>query len=159
MEALHRKIKTIKFDPFVFWLFWFWKFSTHRQTDRQTFGPIEATCRHIKNRCVNWKLQSGNYREGYLQWYQLPGMWNTCTRLRKIITSRKNSAIRFFFLFLHGEFNFNICPPLHHQMPSHAPYWRSNTPAIRHKSQWQVAWMRAFKNRGTRREIRYWTCS
>ena len=45
-----QKYQIIKFDSFDFLIILIWKKnSTDRQTDRQTFGPIEATCRRLKN--------------------------------------------------------------------------------------------------------------
>ena len=35
-------------EDLFFSIFWLWKISTDRQTNRQTFYPIEVTCRRLK---------------------------------------------------------------------------------------------------------------
>ena len=40
----------------IVWFNWFWKISTHTQRNRQTFGPIEATCRRLKIQKF-WKIK------------------------------------------------------------------------------------------------------
>ena len=47
------KYQIIKLDSFDFLIIWMLKkISTPRQTDRQTFGLIEATSRRLKIRCL-----------------------------------------------------------------------------------------------------------
>ena len=67
MTEKNKKYQIIKFDSFDFLIIlMFKKISTHRPTDRQTFGLIEATCRRLK---IGSELFSGskkNFFEKFL---------------------------------------------------------------------------------------------
>ena len=49
MTKKNQKYQIIKFDSFDFLIILMLKKNFYRQTDRQTFGPIEATGRRLKN--------------------------------------------------------------------------------------------------------------